>query len=359
MNLIWIVSLKEVASQVILIKNGVGQAVFPSYAINDIGDWNVLEGYKVKAFSPFTLTLGCTKVEPDTPIVLSAGWTIIPYLKDQPLDAAIALASLNPNIILVKDGSGLAYFPLYGINDIGDMLPGQGYQLKLFNEDTLVYPATGKTSSSVAYRKPADPQYYDKVFNTGNNATIIIPVGSVEGLKHGDEVGIFSKEGILAGAAVYEDNNLAVAVWGDDLATDEVDGLVTAEDFTFRIWRAIEQVERTVKVTYASGDINYQDDGVSILKKLEVTSTLAGPELHIYPNPTDGTLNVSYELTRNEPVMLSIFDVYGKELLRKEVTDNGEGRHVITIDLTPFSSGLYICDFKSGSLNKAVKVRKY
>ncbi len=69
------------------------------------------------------------------------------------------------------------------------------------------------------------------------------------------------------------------------------------------------------------------------------------------------SLNMLKRLEREERNLSVI--VYGKELLSEESGDNVIGKHLIIIDLWEFSSGLYICDFKSGSMNKTVKVHKH
>ena len=45
------------------------------------------------------------------------------------------------NIVMVKNGNGLIYWPTYGIDNIGNMNPGEGYQIKMLAADTLLYPA--------------------------------------------------------------------------------------------------------------------------------------------------------------------------------------------------------------------------
>jgi uncharacterized protein (TIGR02145 family) len=49
------------------------------------------------------------------------------------------LYTIQPNIDLVKDQIGNVYWPQYGFNLIGDIEPGQGYQIKMNIADTLIY----------------------------------------------------------------------------------------------------------------------------------------------------------------------------------------------------------------------------
>ena len=45
----------------------------------------------------------------------------------------------NDNLVIVKDTYGNAYLPEWDFNGIGDMIPGQGYQLKTNTESILLY----------------------------------------------------------------------------------------------------------------------------------------------------------------------------------------------------------------------------
>lgn len=131
---------QSIVSDIIIAKNNSGQAFIPSMNINTIGDWDFKTGYKVKASAASTLTLGCTPANPSDPISLNSGWSIIAYLRSAPMDIAAALSSLGSNLILVKNNIGQAYIPSLNINTIGDMLPGQGYQIKMAAPGTLTYP---------------------------------------------------------------------------------------------------------------------------------------------------------------------------------------------------------------------------
>jgi len=135
--------ISDISADIILMKNGAGQATIPSLAINAIGNWNTSEGYKVKAANAATLTIGCEQIDPTThPISLSAGWSIISYLRTSAMDAITALNSINSaDILIVKNSAGKSYIPAFLINTIGDMEPGQGYKIKLANPATLTYPA--------------------------------------------------------------------------------------------------------------------------------------------------------------------------------------------------------------------------
>jgi len=133
--------IDSISSNILLIKNGSGAVAIPSLNINTIGNWNITEGYKVKVTGTYALTMGCQAVNASKPIPLHAGWSLIAYLRNSPLDIALALNSITGNILLVKDANGNAYIPQWAVNTIGNMIPGQGYQIKMSGNRMLVYPA--------------------------------------------------------------------------------------------------------------------------------------------------------------------------------------------------------------------------
>jgi hypothetical protein len=133
----------EIEGSTVIVKNNEGQIYYPEFEINDIGDWDVKQGYQVYMSQSETLSISGMKIVPeDTPIALNAGWNMIAYLRDNPMDIEIALASLvaDNKLIIAKDNMGNVFYPAFEINMIGDMLPGQGYQIYMISGGTLVYP---------------------------------------------------------------------------------------------------------------------------------------------------------------------------------------------------------------------------
>ena len=66
------------------------------------------------------------------------GWNIIGTLRLEPIDAITAFQTTNQgdisnNLFIAKNNGGFAYFPEYNYNAIGDLNPGEGYQIKLEN----------------------------------------------------------------------------------------------------------------------------------------------------------------------------------------------------------------------------------
>ena len=134
-------SVFEDMSNIVLVKNGIGQIYSPAFGINEIGNWNVEAGYYV--YTNAACILNISGDEANTylqRIGLNAGWDIVSYLRNSPMDVQQALSSISSNLIMVKNNSGGIYHPGYGINTLGEMQRGQGYWLYISSPALLTYP---------------------------------------------------------------------------------------------------------------------------------------------------------------------------------------------------------------------------
>ena len=131
----------SIVSDIIIVKNGTGNSYVPAFGINTIGDWVIEEAYKTKAVNTTLLEIAGPLVDPEmTPLTLSAGWSLMAYLRTSPMDAIAVFNGIVSDVLLVKDVNGASYIPGFGINTIGDLQPGQGYKIKMANAATLIYP---------------------------------------------------------------------------------------------------------------------------------------------------------------------------------------------------------------------------
>ena len=124
-------------------KNNNGDVYIPSFDINNIGKWDVTQGFQVYMTKDDTLSITGLAVDPsNTQITLGQGWNMISYLRNSELDCVTAFAGLTDdgNLVIVKDNEGNTYIPAYDINNIGNLIPGKGYQIYVANPDVLTFP---------------------------------------------------------------------------------------------------------------------------------------------------------------------------------------------------------------------------
>lgn len=132
----------EVLPSVQIIKQDNGYVFYPQYNINMIGDIGYSEAYQINMSTPQIVPIVGYAVQPEnTPLPLTPGWQNIPYLRNTSAPVDSMLIGISSNILIAKNSNGLVYWPFFGVNAIGQMIPGEGYQVKINQLDTLVYPA--------------------------------------------------------------------------------------------------------------------------------------------------------------------------------------------------------------------------
>ena len=69
---------------------------------------------------------------------MSLGWSLIStYIQPDNIDISQVFSSLVDHVLLIKNNFGSAYLPEWNFNAIGDMVAGQGYQIKLNSNQQL------------------------------------------------------------------------------------------------------------------------------------------------------------------------------------------------------------------------------
>src|SRR5690606_15732447 len=103
-----------------------------------------------------------------------------------------ALSNVVSSMVIAKNGAGRVYWPAFSINTIGNMMPGEGYQLYTNQAATLTYAANslakdegGSKSLSFASR-----HYQPCLVNSGRYWIIGIDGGALE---EGDEVSAWTR----------------------------------------------------------------------------------------------------------------------------------------------------------------------
>ena len=76
-------------------------------------------------------------------IDILAGWNLIGYTLDESQDAAATFTEIVEYIEIVKNNAADVYWPEFSFNGIGNLIPGQGYQIKVTQDiDDFMYPDT-------------------------------------------------------------------------------------------------------------------------------------------------------------------------------------------------------------------------
>ncbi|MBT3208268.1 MAG: hypothetical protein HN704_13150 [Bacteroidetes bacterium] len=129
-----------IVQNVIIVKDGVGMVYWPQYNLDNLDSFSVGMGYQIKMNAQNTLQVSGEQIIPENVIIpYPAGWSLIGFLLDSIAPLETYLSPIVSEISLVKDDLGNVFWPLYNINNIGNMTPGKGYQMKLANAMNFTY----------------------------------------------------------------------------------------------------------------------------------------------------------------------------------------------------------------------------
>jgi choice-of-anchor B domain-containing protein len=126
-------------SNVVIMKNAIGLAYLPDWGFDGIGLLEYGQAYQMKVNILDTLSIAGVYSSSSNTIDLSEGWNMISVLSKSEMDLELILDNIIDDIIIVKDNIGSVYLPEWNFNSIGNVIPGQGYQLKLSNSLILSY----------------------------------------------------------------------------------------------------------------------------------------------------------------------------------------------------------------------------
>lgn len=356
----------DVRSNMVIAKNGAGQVYWPVYSINSVGKWNKCHGYQINMQALDTLTVSGQEISPQqTPMVLSQGWNMVAYLKHCPMRADSAFASISNSLTIAKNGAGQVYWPAFSINSIGNMRPGQGYQVYLTSGATLTYPANTASAPPnqltkkqvAAMSTDVEPKYYKRTLQgTGSNATVLVE-GTM--FREGDEVGAWAA-GTMVGSGVVENGRAVVTIWGDDTMTEAKDGASEGEVLLLTVWSEGGQKEQPLEYSaitnvmtggLVQGVLRYHSDGVFVFNGADCS--VEGPSQFAlgqnYPNPFNPETAISYQLVANSFVTLKVFDLLGREVATLVEGVNQPGVHTVRWDASSMTSGVYVYRLQSGA----------
>ena len=200
--------LEQIVGVTIICKNENGAVYWPGFGLNNIGDHTPTEGYQIKMSNNALLSVTGQMIDPNMTFNLEEGWGIIGYVKPQPSDAVDMMFPVVEDLIIMKDENGLVYWPAFGLNSIGNMEPGEGYQVKMFNDVMFSYTSG---AGRLAYSDPFKTAHYDTPKNTGNNMTIGLPEIAWEIIPAiGDEIAAYDESGKLIGSTTVSYTHLTL-----------------------------------------------------------------------------------------------------------------------------------------------------
>jgi hypothetical protein len=335
----------DIESSVGVMKNQDGLMYNPSFNINEIGNWNSSEAYLINMLNSETLSITGEQIAPEeNTISLTTGWNLSAYYRDNLMSTPTALASINANLFIAKNNAGGIYCPVYSINTVGNMLPGQGYYLYMTEAADLTYPANGAGKALTADELTPSAKYLvPQITNTGNNATLFLSVDS------GDEVGIYNSNGNLIGSGAVYNGIAAITIWGDNSVTSTIDGATTNELLTAKVYNSkanslkdlslanIQEITQGLE----QDALYYSSNAIYFAKAIANNQFDLGMYIKNIPNPATGSTLFEFNLPQEGTAEIAIYSSTGELVASFAKNHYSAGLHNTQFDISKLASGVY------------------
>jgi len=341
--------LADIETNMLLMRDVDGALYMPSLGLNTINEWDIIKGYKIYMLDDDVLTVEGLRVNPTTtPIPIETGWNIIAYLRSAPMSVVTVFEDIIEDILIVKDVAGNMYFPDLGINTIGDMNPTQGYSVYSFSDVNLYYPPNSSPKSAAGKLTPKAKMLLPEIERTGNSSTIFINIGE---FFDGNEIGAYTIDDKLVGSGMINEGICAISIWGDNSATEVVDGANANEPITFKMLESktgefyiinIKNIESIVDNSTIT-DYYYQEEGIHYAKAyITEIGTQTSVTLGNSPNPFADITYIQYYLPEKSDISIDIYSMDGRQIYSKIVNDQPKGSYSEPFNAEMINSGMYL-----------------
>ncbi|RKX18141.1 MAG: hypothetical protein DRP35_09750 [Candidatus Zixiibacteriota bacterium] len=326
-----------------------------------------LSGYWVKiAEGCNTLTLEITgaPVPETTPIGLTAGWNLVSYLPEISLPTVDALASIddsNIDIVYGFEDGGSVYIPNDPLSTLDIMSSSYGYWIKVFANDILTYPGTGKatplaklSTAKLAADAGEDFAKTNKWVSLYSNALTLngYPVGS------GSKITAQNSDGVTVGSFTIDDKGLFgfMSVYADDPNTSEIDGVKIGETFHL----VVDGHNTDESFTWTQNGDRIE---VAALTTSDDIKPLPGSYSlnQNYPNPFNPSTTIKFSMAKAGQAKIEVYNILGKLVVTPFDGQVTAGANEITWDGTDkngktVSSGIYFYRLTADNYSETKKM---
>jgi len=232
------------------------------------------------------------------------------------------------------------------VNGIGNANPGDGYLVKMFAEDELVYNIPVKATLS-----SLTPQAVNNFNFEGGNAADPVYTIYVSGLNIGDEVAVYDAIKLVGISVISSDNALdnSIPVFS---TISNGQGYKTGNEVIMKVWDA--QSQTLVSATYTFDNeyptaytktlfpaIDGEFSVVNVTKGAIGTEKTILTEISIYPNPASDILNIVSNNTINR---IRVLNSVGQIMF-----DNESNNSILNINTSNYQSGIYFIQLETNN----------
>ncbi len=344
-----------IISKLIITYNMAGM-YYPAVPVNTLGSWDVYSGYVIKLNDASGLPFWGSEVTNKT-VSLNTGWNLMPVLSSSPYNI-VTLFTGVPGFTIAKDVAGsVVYWKSYGINTIGNVLPGKAYYVRMSSAGSINYSLPADNSTSI--KPPENTQVstpWNAVINTPASHLVAFNIQN-SAFQTGDVVGGFTQEGWCAGAVGVTDPSIpfALNLNSDDAYSSEKDGFETGEILNYQLYRPSTGETFDLEVTYnpEMNTGNFENNGLSEVNAVKMSATgisnPASDNLKVYPNPAKEMLIIESASIIRE---VDIMNFTGQTVYTNTSVDS----KTMQVNVSAFATGVYFVKIKTDKGIRATKI---
>ena len=356
--------LDPIRNDVVQIKGLNGEVYIPAFGDfnNGFDHWNIQKGYLIKTNKPTSFQIeGRTVRYESQNIWLNKGWNLIAYWGQEEATPEYVFQSIVNDVVQVNNFEG-AYIPAFDFSSIATMEPTKGYKVYMSEENHLSFFPSNTPDFRASSEEPGlstdekIPSNFKRKFGPNPiSATMLIMAENCP-LDYGDVLGVFDKEGVLAGSFVYNGENFGGLVFGNEQREFKKTGLNAFDKYIFKVWDKDLRKEKVVRMEIVQGSPRFEKDDLVVARFMEIgnLTPLALTEkvaVTAATNPETNTLFVSYEdnvkpskieIYNNAGQLVDFLPIIGNEKIVYPINHLERGNYVLK---------MYEKDSKEHSLN--------
>jgi Peptidase family C25/Secretion system C-terminal sorting domain len=335
-------------TNLIVALNDDGDIYAPGQGTNTMGTVDLTEGYRVYTNTAQDFTITGTELDPNTLYSVSSGqwnWVGTPFTS--PVNAVTAFSPIVNNLYIVVNDNGQIYWPNLGINTIGDLTPGDGYQIYVATNLNFVYNggavlASLPDHSNMISELPVGP---NAPAPTGKPYAIHVALHEDLANMGVDVVEILDGSTVVGSGYLLPDLQEAVVIsWqGDEEA--EIAGFSAGNELKVRLLNESGSTIKTeiVGETSAFGEGSHASITVRSAE-LPVEFTVSAG----YPNPFNPTITIPYALPQAGKVTFAVYNIIGQQVFAEtQQADAGHHKFLYRPE-HGMSSGVYFLQVQYG-----------
>jgi hypothetical protein len=318
--------------------------------VNNIGNLNESEGYKIRVNKESVIQITGLPVQLPMQINLEEGWNYISFPYKEEVDAIEVIKPLIEQGVLEKvqdeKGNSIEFWgdQIGWINGIGNFNAGEGYLVEVNNNNSiLTIQEDYKKSGLVTHYESVSFNFKKKFEGNGfGHMNINITRLSNLQLEAGDELAAFDGD-ICVGVVKLSEFNITknVASIKASISDPEIaNGFTEGNKIDLLVWRAKTNREFRPESEVMIGNPIYQKHGSVFFRFInsDVFEYLKNP-LHgliVFPNPARDKIHIQFQIEPDLGTFISLTDLTGKEIINKEANLIFEDLNIST-----YPSGIY------------------